>query len=142
MPRTLIHADAWTGNAIAAPGGWVVLIDWECGGLGPAILDFGALILHAHYDRPDHAPDAARIGALLYGYRRHRALTPAELAVLTLPIGFAPAFRSVLFFFRAGQRGWDDGIARHLRREQGRFVASAALAQAALVHLRAPGATR
>ena len=131
LPQALIHADAWIGNTLRTAAGEFVLIDWECAGRGLAVLDLGSLLIHAHYDLPDHAPLPERIAAVLDGYLAHRQPTAAELAVLPQATQFGPAFRSALFYFRAQQRGWDEAIERHLTRERGRFGPCAALGEMA-----------
>lgn len=131
LPRALIHADAWLGNALRSADGRLALIDWECAGLGPAVLDLGSLVLHAHYAVPDYRPDSVRMATLLDGYRAQRRPTRDEVAVLPRAVQFGPAFRSALFFFRAEQRGWDEWVERHLTRERARFAPSVALGRAA-----------
>src|SRR3569832_2126957 len=68
----LTHGDCWYKNAIKTSDGTVVLIDWDCSGVGLPILDLGYLLLIAHYDLTQPfqiTPDTQKILAILQGYQ-------------------------------------------------------------------------
>ena len=98
LPITLIHGDCWPHNAVLATDGQVTLIDWDCAGLGPAILDLGYLLLMCHLGKPQvpkmHA-DRACITAVVQGYRQQRQPTAEELQVLREAIHFETARRVI-----------------------------------------------
>ena len=104
LPIVVIHNDAHPGNAIVAPDGAVVLIDWEGAGFGPAIVDLGFLISSCDISvpwAPPLPPDPARLRAIIAGYRQHRQLNDAELARLPDAIRFrALVFGAVDFAAR------------------------------------------
>jgi Ser/Thr protein kinase RdoA (MazF antagonist) len=139
LPRAIIHADAWAGNAVIGHDGRATLIDWELAGTGQAVLDFGSLILHGHYDLPGCLPDARRIAALVGGYCRRRRVTDGELAVLTEAIRFGPVYRSALFFVAAADGMWGERPWRQIGIERDRYPAGPALAAATLDYLTGAG---
>jgi Ser/Thr protein kinase RdoA (MazF antagonist) len=92
----LTHGDCWYKNAIKTRDGTVVLIDWDCGGVGLPILDVGYLLLTAHYDftRPFQVTaDAQKILAILHGYQRARRITKTERVQMQSAIQFILAFQ-------------------------------------------------
>jgi Ser/Thr protein kinase RdoA (MazF antagonist) len=110
LPEAITHADAWPRNCLQTAPGQVTLIDWDTGGLGPAILDLGRALLECHLDStvPDgdpgawHVqPDQQRIIALCQGYRSQRVPGPAELALLADAIGFGIAFIGAIHLHQA-----------------------------------------
>jgi Ser/Thr protein kinase RdoA (MazF antagonist) len=135
LPGAIIHADAWAGNAVIGGDGRATLIDWELAGTGPAVLDFGSLVLHGHYDLPGCLPDAGRIAALVGGYCRHRRVTDEELAVLTEAIRFGLVFRSALFFVASADGMWGERPRRQIEIERERYPAGPTLAAATLDYL-------
>lgn len=114
LPIVIIHNDAHPGNAIVAPDGEVVLIDWEGAGFGPAILDLGFLLSSAEIAppwAPPLPPDPARLRAIIAGYRQHRQLNGAELARLPDAIRFrALVFGAVDFAARVRANTRDDEL--------------------------------
>jgi Ser/Thr protein kinase RdoA (MazF antagonist) len=93
LPYAVIHGDCWTGNAIVAPGG-AILVDWDGAGLGPAVLDLAFLLTTS---QPDTAlassrPIAGLVAAVLDGYTRHRPVTDQEEEALADAIRFGAAF--------------------------------------------------
>jgi Ser/Thr protein kinase RdoA (MazF antagonist) len=139
LPGAIIHADAWAGNAVIGRAGRATLIDWELSGSGPAVLDFGSLILHGHYDLLGCLPDAGRIAALVGGYCAQRRPTDEELAVLTDAIRFGPVYRSALFFVAAAEGMWGERPWRQIGIERERYPAGPALAAATLDFLTGMG---
>lgn len=82
-PLCLTHGDCWYKNAIKTRDGTVVLIDWDCAGIGLPILDVGYLLLTAHYDLTQPlqiTPDTQKILAILQGYQRARRISETEWA--------------------------------------------------------------
>jgi len=45
LPQTLIHNDAYPGNAIVGPDGDAMFIDWHGSGIGPPIVDLAFLLI-------------------------------------------------------------------------------------------------
>lgn len=146
LPQTLVHADCWAENGILTPEGQAVLIDWECAGRGIAVIDFGALLLHSHFDQmdqqededfPHYHADAERITAVVDGYTRWRRLSPTEEEALLEAIRFSVAWRAAMFFFLIALRGTaDERMKRRLRRWQQLYAISeeiCRLAQEALL---------
>ena len=85
LPETLIHGDCWPGNAVQTSVGDIAFIDWDCAGIGPAILDVGYLLLTCHLGKPQlptMQPDEQCIAAVVRGYCQQRRLNEAELSVL------------------------------------------------------------
>jgi len=127
LPTTLIHGDCHPGNAILTPEGSVTLIDWECAGMGAAVLDLGGLLTDG---QPDPAPGAAivvdpvGVAAVMEGYRSQRALTQVEHVALPLACRFTVAFQGAVRFLWACEGGWSDRIDRSLARLQVRYDAA------------------
>ena len=136
IPTGCIHGDCWTGNAIRGPEGAVHLIDWDAAGLGPLVLDFGALLGDCfRYPAQEVAPDTEWIAAVVDTYMQYRELTSAEIEALPEAIRFGPAFRAAIRFSLAEQHGWQNGVIRGLSHEQGRLAASTRIARAATARL-------
>ncbi|HST88823.1 MAG TPA: phosphotransferase [Ktedonobacterales bacterium] len=134
LPVTLIHGDCWPANAVRTSAGHVALIDWECAGLGAAVLDLGGLLADCH---PDPAPGASiavtpePVAAVVVGYSQYRRLSPAELDVLPDVARFGVAFVGALRYLWARQDGWNERIERSLHRLRARFDAASSAAELA-----------
>jgi Ser/Thr protein kinase RdoA (MazF antagonist) len=63
----------------------MALIDWDCAGIGPAILDVGYLLLACHLGKPQLPAiqaDEQCIAAVVHGYCQQRKPSAAELSML------------------------------------------------------------
>ncbi len=108
VPESVVHGDVWARNAVQpSDDGAVVLIDWEMGGLGLAVLDLGNCLLECHLDAkvPDLdpeawliSPDEDRIAAVARGYAGVRRLSSAEIELLPAAVGFATAVVGAIHF--------------------------------------------
>jgi Ser/Thr protein kinase RdoA (MazF antagonist) len=131
LPAGVVHGDVWAANAVQTSPAQVVLIDWECGGLGVPVLDLGNCLLECLLDaapagaapepaevdpepswddsqpaepRPDAwnvQPDEERIAAVAAGYRRHRVLSAGERSVLLPAVRFGAAYVGAIHFEQA-----------------------------------------
>jgi Ser/Thr protein kinase RdoA (MazF antagonist) len=147
LPAAITHADAWPRNCVQTAPGQVTLIDWDTGGLGPAILDLGRALLECHLDSnlPDGdpgawhiQPDQQRITALCQGYRSQRAPEPAELALLADAIGFGIAFIGAIHLHQVVNLGiTGPGMDARLARLRNRLAASGEIARIAQGQLQA-----
>lgn len=130
-PRCLTHGDCWYKNAIQTRDGTVVLIDWDCGGVGLPILDVGYLLLTAHYDltRPFQiTADAQKIHAILHGYQCARPIRKTEWAQMQSAIQFILAFQVGEHIAEQQSIASDDLF---LQKVQSRLAASIEIAQIA-----------
>ena len=85
LPETLLHSNCWPRNAVRTSEGGMALIDWDCAGTGPAILDVGYLLLACHPGKPQlpaMQADSQLISAVVHGYCQQRKPNAAELSVL------------------------------------------------------------
>jgi Ser/Thr protein kinase RdoA (MazF antagonist) len=134
LPPAAIHGDCFPANALETAAGQVTLIDWDCAGVGAAVLDLGTLLLDAH---PDPAPgepmvvNRELVAAILAGYRRHRELAEPEREILLEAMRFGVAFVGSLRFAWAREQGWGGRIERSLRRLRARYAAAEAVARLA-----------
>lgn len=95
--NSVIHGDCWYANAIRVGSDAVVLIDWDCAGWGPSVLDLGALLLTSHYDLAnpfDVTVTPERIHAIMIGYQAVRPLPLDERGYLAASISFYLAFNA------------------------------------------------
>lgn len=97
LPLTLLHGDCWHANAVRTPYNGLILIDWDCAGLGQAVLDLGNVLLTCHYDLSAPLvlePDQSRIQAIMDGYQSQRPLTEQERTSIPDAIRFPLAFHA------------------------------------------------
>jgi Ser/Thr protein kinase RdoA (MazF antagonist) len=133
LPHAAIHGDGYPANALQLEDQRVALIDWDCAGWGPAVLDLGTALLDSH---PGGAGerilvDPAIVEAMVEGYTQFRAPTHAERDYLLDALRFGVAFIGALRFAWAAEQGWSEQIERSLVRLQARFRAADDVAQAA-----------
>lgn len=130
-PLCLTHGDCWYKNAIQTRDGSVVLIDWDCGGVGSPVLDVGYLLLTAHYDLTQPfqiTADAHKIHAILNGYQRARRISKTEWAQMQSAIQFILAFQVGEHMAEQQLIASDDLF---LQKVQSRLAASIEIAQIA-----------
>jgi Ser/Thr protein kinase RdoA (MazF antagonist) len=134
LPHTAIHGDGYPGNALLLEDERVALIDWDCAGWGPAILDLGAALLDAH---PGGGAgerivvDPTIVAAMVEGYTQVRTVPIAERDYLLDALRFGVAFIGALRFAWAIEQGWTEQIERSLLRLQTRYHAAIDVAQVA-----------
>jgi Ser/Thr protein kinase RdoA (MazF antagonist) len=106
LPTSFVHPDFHRGNVLESSDGFVV-IDWTGAGVGPRVGALGMLLFTAvakqYAGEAPHAPDVARVDAVVAGYRNHVQLGPDELARLADAIRRPPLVLSC-FLFWAGVR--------------------------------------
>lgn len=147
LPVTVVHGDAWPGNAVVTADGAALLIGWANGGAGLPVVDLGSCLLECHLDPGPPAgsplawliePDPGRIAAVLDGYARWRRLDDAERGTLPEGIRFAAALIGAIHLERAlidGVRGAT--MDARLARLRNRIAVSQAVADLAARHLAA-----
>jgi len=140
LPITLLHGDCWPHNAVLTAEGQVMLIDWDCAGLGPAILDVGYLLLMCHLGKPQLPKmyaDSARIAAVVQGYCQYRCPTADELHVLREAVHFETARRILAYDMLSHINGnWQKDIP--IQKELARFAVSDEIAEIALQYFDKP----
>jgi Ser/Thr protein kinase RdoA (MazF antagonist) len=117
LAKTITHADCWAENGLQTQGDIAMLIDWECAGLGLAIIDIGSLLLYCHFDQfdnPEYHTDAQRIAAVIDGYCRKRQIPPNELEILVEAVRFNIAWRGAWTLGRIEHKGWHERLHRFL----------------------------
>lgn len=132
FPTTLIHGDCWHGNAIQTPDNVVVLIDWDCAGLGLPVLDLGYMLLTCHYEFSSPFVvelNEQRIAAIMQGYQVQRQLTELEQTILADAVRFSLAFHAGRYLEQADQVSSEDSF---LKKLQARFDITEQLAQIAI----------
>jgi Ser/Thr protein kinase RdoA (MazF antagonist) len=85
LPEMILHGDCWPRNAVQRHERELALIDWDCAGIGPAILDVGYLLLACHLGKPQlpaMQADSQCIAAVVRGYCQRRKPSNAELGML------------------------------------------------------------
>ena len=149
LPAGLVHGDAWAANAVQTGPAQVILIDWECGGLGVPVLDLGNCLLEGLLDAvpagtgPDAwnvQPAEDRIAAVAAGYQTRRVLSAGERALLLPAIRFGVAYAGAIHFEQAlaeGVRGAAMDV--RLERLRNRLAVSEAVARLAAGHLAGNG---
>lgn len=139
LPATLIHGDAWLGNAVADGRGELVLVDWDEAGLGVAVLDLGRLLLSAHWGLdgppPELEPAPERITAVLTGYCQARVPARAERAVLVEAIRYGVVFVAANHFGRLRGEGWSEALEAFIRRLGAWYTACTEIRHLAQTHL-------
>ena len=123
------------------PAGGVILIDWECGGLGLPVLDLGYCLLDCLLDavpagRPgawNVQPDEDRIAAVVAGYSTQRVLSPGEQACCCPRSGSARPTSGPSTSSRPWPKGSRDGDGRRLERLRNRLAVSGTVARLAAV---------
>jgi Ser/Thr protein kinase RdoA (MazF antagonist) len=109
-PTAFLHGDCHQQNAVRAPEGPIVLVDWEGAGRGPALFEVGYLLLCCHLDRPQlpaMRADRERIAAVVRGYTRRRRLSDAELDWLPAAVHYDVVRRALdAGSFDAGEDHW------------------------------------
>ncbi len=134
LPITLLHGDCWPHNAVLTPDKQATMIDWDCAGLGPAILDIGYLLLMCHLGKPQLQKmyaDSARIAAIVQGYCQYRRPTANELHVLREAVHFETARRVIAYDMLSHiDSDWQQDIP--IQKELARFAISNEIAEIAL----------
>jgi Ser/Thr protein kinase RdoA (MazF antagonist) len=134
LPHAAIHGDGYPANALQLEDDGVALIDWDCAGWGPAILDLGTALLDAH---PGGGAgerivvDPSIVATMVEGYAQVRTVPPAERDYLLDALRFGVAFIGALRFAWAAEQGWNEQIERSLVRLQARYRAADEVAQVA-----------
>lgn len=137
LPRELrmVHGDCWFANAVQTPDTSVVLIDWDCAGLGLPLLDLGYLLLTSHFDLVQPLEVRANqtlVAAILDGYSTSYVVPPINFVQLQSAIRFLPAYQ--LGQYLATHKHAVDGDPT-LQKLQARFAATTAIAELAFDHL-------
>ncbi len=133
LPTTLIHGDCWHANAVRTVHDTLVLIDWDCAGLGPAVLDLGNLLLTSHYDLSAPLvlePDQSSIHAIMEGYQSQRLLTEQERMSIADAVRFPLAFHAGNYLEQADDVGSETIF---LQKLQARFDITEEVSRAALM---------
>ncbi len=134
LPVTLVHGDCWPHNSVLTTDEQVTLIDWDCAGLGPAILDLGYLLLMCHLGKPQLPKmyaDSACITAVVQGYCQQRRPTHEELQVLREAVHFETARRVIAYDMPSHiPDNWQEDI--RLQKELAHFAVSDEIAEIAL----------
>jgi thiamine kinase-like enzyme len=131
----LTHGDCWYKNAIKTADQGVVLIDWDCAGVGLPILDLGYLLLTSHYDLTQPfrvTADQEKIRAILRGYRAARPIVYEERTLLETAVQSAQAYHLGEYLEEHSQIDADDLV---LQKMQARFDAATSIAQIAVHYL-------
>ncbi len=131
----LTHGDCWYKNAIKTAELGVVLIDWDCAGVGLPILDLGYLLLRAHYDLNQPlrvTADQQKIRAILRGYQAARQITRPERALMKSAVQFALAFHLGDYLEQQPHVDASDFV---IRKMHARFAAATPIAQIAIHYL-------
>ena len=139
LPLKIIHGDCWYGNTLLTAPDHVVFIDWDMGGLGPALLDLGELLLTAHYDAANLLtvePNQALIYAIMEGYCEYRCLSALEQSVLLDAIRYLLVSPSAWFLEQTQEDRQENIEVRKLRM---RYAATERIAQIVEVYLNQVG---
>ncbi len=149
LPDGVVHGDAWAANAVQTGPAEVILIDWECGGLGVPVLDLGNCLLEGLLDAvpPGSGPAAwnvqpaeDRIAAVAAGYQSHRVLSAGERAVLLPAVRFGAAYVGAIHFEQALADGVHGAaMDARLERLRNRLAVSETVARLAAGHLAGHG---
>lgn len=123
LPISILHTDCNPQNAIRNKKGQITFIDWDGIGFGPAILDLAYLLFYCHILQdswPTIKPNETWIDAILGGYSRNRALSPAESECLPSAIAFVECHHFARGLPDAVRGEWtqDRGLTRFYGREK------------------------
>jgi len=91
-PKTIIHTDPCTENAVISKTGEAIFIDWDDAGIGHTLIDLGYLLCTSESDQeftPNLRPTPDRIKVIIDGYRQYRSLTTIEQETLVHGIRFS-----------------------------------------------------
>lgn len=119
----ITHGDCWYNNAVKAPGGRVILIDWDNIGLGLPVLDLGNLLLTSHFDLQQPLQlkaDDTKIKAILQRYQHEHQIAAPDKTYIAEAMSF-------LLAFQLGSYIADDTLVQHaefpfvLRKLQARY---------------------
>lgn len=89
VPNALVHTDILYENAVQAPDGDMVLIDWDGAGIGPAVQDVGySLLNHTVSIEGQLLPPESSVG-FLKAYLDERPLDSSEWDALSDALVFA-----------------------------------------------------
>jgi aminoglycoside phosphotransferase (APT) family kinase protein len=92
----ITHGDCWYMNAIKAPDGSVILIDWDQAGIGLPLLDLGNLLLTSHFDLNQPlclAADDSKIKAIMHGYQQQCHIVQHDKESMANAMRFLLAFQ-------------------------------------------------
>jgi thiamine kinase-like enzyme len=127
----ITHGDCWYRNAIRTDDG-VVLIDWDCAGMGLPLLDVGYLLLTSHYDLTQPCrvvADEGKIQAILHGYQAVQPIKRPEPDLMASAVRFALAWGLGEYLAARPSVDANEGV---LQKMQARFDATAAITQIAM----------
>jgi len=113
LPECVIHGDVWIPNGVRASEQEVVLIDWEGGGRGVALLDLGEMLLKGQYDGQRILPETINkdyIAALVSGYTRWRFPEPLECELLLDAMRFRIAWVGAWRLSNVLHKGWTTNV--------------------------------
>ena len=102
LPAAIVHPDPVVKNAIATPGG-PVLVDWTGAGLGPRAASL--VVLLQSVAAGPRGVDLAAVDPVVHGYRGHVTLEPDELGRLDAALGIRQLWLASWMFALAAASG-------------------------------------